>query len=154
MSRAQTTFAVALTAMTLVITTVGLYVPSKARRRGATYKGTPGQWAFYAHRVSGFLVFFFLLLHVVDVATIRWPGAYDEIHRLYGNVLLRSFEVGLLFALLFHTLNGLRIVVLDFFPRQVANERRLLTAVVVLTFAAGLPGAFVIMKPFLDGHFG
>src|SRR5205085_6136315 len=109
---------------------------------------------FVAHRVSGFLVFFFLLLHIVDVATIRWPGVYDEIHRLYGNVLLRSFEVGLLFALLFHTLNGLRIVVLDFFPGQVAKERRLLTAVVVLTLAAGLPGAFVIMKPFLDGHFG
>jgi succinate dehydrogenase / fumarate reductase cytochrome b subunit len=125
------------------------------RDKGATvYKGRSGQWAFVAHRVSGFLVFFFLLLHIVDVATIRWPGVYDEIHRLYGNVLLRSFEVGLLFALLFHTLNGLRIVVLDFFPRQVANERRLLTAVVVLTFAAGLPGAFVIIKPFLDGHFG
>ena len=43
-------------------------------------------------------------------------------------------------------------MVLDFFPGQVANERRLLTAVVVVTLAAGLPGAFVIMKPFLDGH--
>lgn len=124
-------------------------------RAGATvYRGKGGQWAFVAHRVSGFLVFFFLLLHIVDVATIRWPGTYDEIHRLYGNVLLRSFEVGLLFALLFHTLNGLRIVVLDFFPGQVAKERRLLTAVVVITLAAGLPGAFVIMKPFLAGRFG
>jgi succinate dehydrogenase / fumarate reductase cytochrome b subunit len=119
---------------------------------GTFYKGRGGQWAFVGHRVSGFLVFFFLLLHIVDVATIRWPGVYDEIHRLYGNVLLRSFEVGLLFALLFHTLNGLRIVVVDFFPGQVARERRLLTAVVVITLAAGLPGAFVIMKPFLDGH--
>ena len=127
---------------------------SGASKTGGTfYKGEGGQWAFVAHRVSGFLVFFFLLLHIVDVATIRWPGVYDEIHRLYGNVLLRSFEVGLLFALLFHTLNGLRIVVMDFFPGQVAKERRLLTAVVVITLAAGLPGAFVIMKPFVDGHF-
>jgi len=128
---------------------------SGAPPTGATvYRGKGGQWAFIGHRVSGFLVFFFLLLHIVDVATIRWPGVYDEIHRLYGNVLLRSFEVGLLFALLFHTLNGLRIVVLDFFPGQVANQRRLLTAVVVVTLAAGLPGAFVIMKPFIDGRFG
>jgi succinate dehydrogenase / fumarate reductase, cytochrome b subunit len=126
--------------------------PGGARSGGTFYKGRGGQWAFVGHRVSGFLVFFFLLLHIVDVATIRWPGVYDEIHRLYGNVLLRSFEVGLLFALLFHTLNGLRIVVVDFFPGQVANERRLLTAVVGLTLAAGLPGGFVIMKPFLDGH--
>ncbi len=55
---------------------------------------------------------------------------------------------------MFHTLNGLRIVVVDFFPGQVAKERRLLTAAVALTFAAGLPGAYVIMKPFLDGRFG
>ncbi len=127
---------------------------ARARSGATVYKGKGGQWAFVGHRVSGFLVFFFLLLHIVDVATIRWPDVYDEIHRLYGNVLLRSFEVGLLLALLFHTLNGLRIVVVDFFPGQVAHERRLLTAVVVLTLAAGLPGAFVIMKPFLDGRFG
>ncbi len=129
-------------------------VSGKVKSGATVYKGKGGQWAFVGHRVSGFLVFFFLLLHIVDVATIRWPGVYDEIHRLYGNVLLRSFEVGLLFALLFHTLNGLRIVVVDFFPGQVANERRLLTAVVVLTLAAGLPGAFIIMKPFLEGRFG
>jgi succinate dehydrogenase / fumarate reductase, cytochrome b subunit len=121
---------------------------------GTGYRGKGGQWAFVAHRVSGFLVFFFLLLHIVDVATVRWPAVYDEIHSLYGNVLLRLFEVGLLFALLFHTLNGLRIVVVDFFPGQTGNDKRLLTAVVGLTLVAGLPGAFVIMKPFLEGRFG
>ena len=128
---------------------------ASAIRRGATvYRGRGGQWAFVAHRVSGFLVFFFLLLHIVDVATVRWPAVYDEIHRLYGNVLLRMFEVGLLLALLFHTLNGLRIVAVDFFPGQAGNERRLLRAVIGLTLAAGIPGAYVIMKPFLDGRFG
>jgi hypothetical protein len=34
----------------------------------------------------------------------------------------------------------------------VANERRLLTAAVVLTLALGVPGAWVIMKPFFEGH--
>lgn len=152
MSRAQTTFAVALAAVTLVITAVGLYVPSRARRQGATYKGTPGQWAFYAHRVTGFLVFAFLLLHVVDVSLLRWPSLYNDVHRLYGNVLLRLFEVGLLFSLLFHALNGLRIIAVDFFPGAVANERRLLGAAVALTVAAGVPAAVVIMWPFVAGR--
>ncbi len=57
------------------------------------------------------------------MATIRWPRVYDQIHSLYGNVLLRTFEVGLLFALLFHTLNGLRIVAVDFWPGQTGNHR-------------------------------
>jgi len=116
------------------------------------YKGKSGQWAFVGHRVTGFLVFFFLLLHVVDVSLVRWPDLYDDVHAVYGNVLLRLFEVGLLFALVFHSLNGLRIVAVDFFPGAVANERRLLTAVVVLTLALGVPGGYVILHPFLAGH--
>lgn len=123
-----------------------------AVKTSTTYRGKSGQWAFVAHRVSGFLVFLFLLLHIVDVSTVRWPSVYDEIHSLYGNVLLRLFEVGLLFALLFHTFNGLRIVAVDFFPGAVAKERRLLGVAVFLTLAAGIPGGYVILHPFIAGR--
>ena len=116
-----------------------------------TYKGKSGQWAFLGHRVSGVLVFLFLLLHIVDVSLVRWPSVYDDVHDVYGNVVLRVFEVGLLLALLFHSLNGLRIVAVDFFPGAVANERLLLTGVVLLTLLAGIPGGLVIMWPFLEG---
>ncbi|HVL06781.1 MAG TPA: succinate dehydrogenase, cytochrome b556 subunit [Acidimicrobiales bacterium] len=116
------------------------------------YKGKAGQWAFLGHRVTGFLVFLFLLLHIVDVSLLRWPETYDQVHRLYGNVLLRLFEVGLFFALLFHTFNGVRIVAVDMFPEAVRNQRRLLQAVVALTVAIGVPGGVVIMWPFIEGR--
>ena len=116
------------------------------------YKGKAGQWAFLGHRITGFLVFLFLLLHIVDVSLLRWPETYDQVHRLYGNVLLRLFEVGLLFALLFHTFNGVRIVAVDVFPEAVRNQRRLLQVVVALTLLAGVPGGVVIMWPFIDGR--
>ncbi|CAN5146901.1 succinate dehydrogenase, cytochrome b556 subunit [soil metagenome] len=116
------------------------------------YKGRSGQWAFVGHRISGVLVFLFLLLHIVDVSLINISAElYDEVHQLYGNVVLRLFEVGLLFALLFHSLNGLRIVALDFFPGAVRQERRLLSAVVFLTVSVGLPCGYIILKPFIDG---
>lgn len=121
-------------------------------RSSTTYRGKSGQWAFLGHRISGFLVFMFLLLHIIDVSMVRWPGVYDDIHRLYGNILMRVFEVGLLFALLFHTFNGLRIAAVDLFPGAVAKERRLLGAAVFLTLAAGIPGGYVILKPFIDGR--
>ena len=126
--------------------------PPPVTTRTRPYRGKSGQWAFIGHRVSGFLIFFFLLLHIVDVSLVRWPALYDDVHDVYGNALLRVFEVGLLFALLFHSLNGLRIVAVDFFPGAVRNERRLLTAAVGLTLALGVPGAWVIMKPFVEGH--
>lgn len=127
-------------------------VPPGRSEAGTRYRGKSGQWAFIGHRVSGFLVFLFLLLHIIDVSLVRWPGAYDQVHRLYGNVVLRVFEVGLLFALLFHSFNGLRIVAVDLFPEAVRNQRRLLQAVVAVTLLAGVPGGVVILWPFIRGR--
>ncbi len=117
------------------------------------YKGKSGQWAFVGHRISGFLVFMFLLLHIVDVSLVNADvELYDDVHELYGNVLLRLFEVGLLFALLFHSFNGLRIITLDFFPGMVRNERKLSSVVLVATLVIGIPSAYVIMHPFIAGR--
>lgn len=117
------------------------------------YRGKSGQWAFIAHRVTGFLVFFFLLLHVVDVSLINAsPELYDEVHRLYGNVMLRMFEVGLLAALLFHSFNGLRIVMIDFFPGAIRNEKQMFRVVVFFTVVLTAVGGFVIMRPFVEGR--
>ena len=104
------------------------------------YRGKSGQWAFIGHRVSGFLVFLFLLLHIVDVSLLRWPETYDQVHRLYGNVLLRLFEVGLLLALVFHSFNGLRIVAIDFFPDAVSSPCRKPSSMRFLTFSSSARG--------------
>ena len=121
--------------------------------RSTLYRGKSGQWAFVGHRVSGFLVFFFLLLHIIDVSLIARPELYDEVHEVYGNILLRLFEVGLLAALVYHSLNGLRIVIIDFFPGAVRNEKVMLTTVAFLTAVATVVGGYVIVKPFLDSRF-
>lgn len=122
--------------------------------KGNVYKGKAGQWAFIAHRVSGFLVFIFLLLHVIDVSLANVSESlYNDVHHLYGNILLRLFEVGLLFALLFHAFNGLRVVIVDFFPQAIQNQKALLQGVVALTLLTGIPGAFIIVKPWLEGRF-
>jgi succinate dehydrogenase / fumarate reductase, cytochrome b subunit len=119
------------------------------------YRGKSGQWAFVLHRITGFLVFFFLLLHVVDVSLINIdPELYNEVHELYGNVMLRLFEVGLLGALVYHALNGVRIVMIDFFPGSIRNEKAMFTVVSFLTIVLTAVGGFIIMKPFLEGTAG
>lgn len=119
------------------------------------YKGKSGQWAFVMHRITGFLVFMFLLLHVVDVSLVNIDtDLYNEVHELYGNVLLRLFEVGLLGALLFHAFNGLRIVMIDFFPGAIRSEKIMFKIVVFFTLILTAVGGFVILKPFLEGTAG
>ena len=119
------------------------------------YRGKSGQWAFVLHRITGFLVFFFLLLHVVDVSLINIDAElYNEVHDLYGNVMLRLFEVGLLAALIYHALNGVRIVMIDFFPGSIRSEKRMFTVVLFLSVVLTAVGGFIIMKPFLEGTAG
>ncbi len=119
------------------------------------YKGKSGQWAFVMHRITGFLVFMFLLLHVIDVSLVNLDtDLYNEVHELYGNVMLRLFEVGLLGALLFHAFNGLRIVMIDFFPGAIRSEKIMFKIVVFFTVILTLVGGFVILKPFLEGTAG
>ena len=74
------------------------------------YRGKSGQWAFLFHRITGFGVFLFLMLHVVDVSLTNNRRLYNDVHALYGNV-------------------------------------------VFLTVAAGIPGGYIILRPFLEGHF-
>jgi succinate dehydrogenase / fumarate reductase, cytochrome b subunit len=117
------------------------------------YKGRSGQWSFVAHRTTGFLVFFFLMMHIIDVSLINYEGLYDEVHALYHNVFMRLFECGLLFALWFHSLNGLRIIAVDFFPGAVKKEKSLSGWVVGLTLAVCIPMSYIILKPWIDGNF-
>ena len=130
--------------------------PSKAPgpyARSSVYKGKSGQWAFVLHRITGFLVFFFLLLHIVDVSllNVHHGSTYNEVHRLYGNIMLRLFEVGLLFGLVYHSLNGLRIVMIDFFPGAVRNQKNLTSVVLGLTTLLTIIGGVIIVKPYFTG---
>lgn len=106
------------------------------------------RWAFVAHRATGVAVFAFLLLHVFDVALYTLsPSRFDNVHHLYGTAPMRVFECLLLYAILFHTFNGLRLVLLDIAELGSITARRLLQGAVVLAVVAGSGAAIVILRP-------
>src|ERR687889_244465 len=108
------------------------------------------RWAFYVHRFTGFAVFAFLCLHIVDISLYTFaPEAFDEVHALYGWTPMRLFECVLLFAILFHTFNGLRIMAIDVADLGSRVSRGLLIGTVVLTALLGLGGSAIIMAPVL-----
>ena len=96
-------------------------------------------------------MFLFLLLHIVDVSTLNDPHVYNQIHQLYGNIFLRLFEVGLLFALLFHALNGLRVIMIDFWPGVIKNEKGVFNFMLSLAIVLTIIGGWFIVKPFFLG---
>ena len=87
-------------------------------RRGSVYRGDAGMWSWVAHRITGVLTFFFLFAHVLDTALVRVsPEAYNEIIETYKNPIVNLLEVGLVGAVLFHALNGIRIMLVDFWSK-------------------------------------
>jgi succinate dehydrogenase / fumarate reductase cytochrome b subunit len=114
---------------------------------GTLYRGREGMWSWVAHRITGVLIFFFLLVHVLDTALVRVsPEAYNEVIGTYKNPVVGLGETGLVAAILFHALNGLRVMAVDFWDRGTRLQRQLFYGVVVLWLA--------LMIPFTIRHLG
>lgn len=111
-------------------------------------QASEGRWAFYLQRLSGAGVFGFLALHVVDVSVFAFSASlYNSVHRLYGSPVLRVLECGLVFAVLFHALNGLRLLAVDTLRIGLRASRYWLGVVGMLTLGAGIASSIVILAP-------
>jgi succinate dehydrogenase / fumarate reductase cytochrome b subunit len=89
---------------------------------GTVYRGHEGQWSWLFHRVTGVAIILFLFAHVVDTAVVGWgPEAYNRVASVYHNPIVRTLELGLVAAVLFHSFNGIKIMLIDFFPGLVRH---------------------------------
>ncbi len=107
---------------------------------GTLYRGREGMWTWVAHRITGVVLFFFLFAHVVDTAMVRVsPEAYNTAVETYKNPVVGVMEVGLVAAVVFHALNGIRIILVDFWSQGPRYQRQMSYAVVVLFVVLILP---------------
>ena len=84
---------------------------------GTVYKGHEGQWSWMFHRITGVAVILYLFAHIVDTALVGWgPEAYNRVTDAYKNPAVHVLELGLVLAVLFHSINGIKITLIDFFP--------------------------------------
>ncbi|WP_087131383.1 succinate dehydrogenase, cytochrome b556 subunit [Microbacterium esteraromaticum] len=94
--------------------------------RGTLYRGGGGMWSWVLHRITGVAIFFFLLVHVLDTALIRLsPAAYDAVIGTYKNPIMAFGEVVLVAGIVFHAMNGLRIILVDFWSKGTKYQRQL-----------------------------
>ncbi len=94
-------------------------------RETLRYRGAIGQWSWVLHRLTGLGVVFFLILHVVDTSwSVFYPELYEKAIAVYQSPLFTLGEFGLVFAVVYHALNGLRIVVMDYNPKLWKYQER------------------------------
>jgi len=112
------------------------------------YRGSEGMLAWAFHRISGVAIWSFVVLHVIDIYLVGGnPDAYNEILKVYASLPGRVVEVLLGAALLYHALNGLRIIIMDFWPAMTVYHKQLWYLNWVVFIAVGLPVTYQIMAP-------
>jgi len=112
---------------------------------GTLYRGKVGMWSWVLHRITGVAIFFFLLVHVLDTSLVRLsPEAYNAVINTYKTPIIGLAELGLVAAILYHALNGLRIIAIDFWRKGVKYQNLMFWIVVAI--------AFVIFAAFAPRH--
>lgn len=122
---------------------------------GTLYRGGEGMWTWVLHRITGVGVFFFLLVHVLDTALVRVsPEAYDLIIATYKTPIVNLLEVGLVGAVLYHALNGLRVILIDFWARGPRYQRQMTWGIAAVWLALMVPGTFFMLRHTVEAMFG
>jgi len=128
-------------------------VSTIARGGAPVYWGDPGQYAWVLHRATGIGVLFFLLVHIIDIALIGLgKDLYNETVSFYGTPFLIPMEIALVGAVIYHSLNGIRIVLIDFWKAGgVRLERPLWYAMMGLTVLLTIPSGIIILAHAMGG---
>ena len=133
----------------------GQAVARRSRELGPLYKGTPaGQWSWIAHRITGVGILLFLFAHVVDTALVGWgPDAYNTVISLYHHPIVQIMELGLVGAVIYHALNGLRVMIIDFWPGAAVHNSKMVFTTVALFAAAMAPITYLMGTRILEDLF-
>ncbi len=121
------------------------------------YRGREGQLSFLLHRLTGLGTLLFLLIHILDTSTVYFfPKLYPEAIALYQTVPFEIGEIALVFAVLYHGANGLRIAFFDFFPKFWKKEysRNWVWITFIIAVVLWLPLATVMSYNILKFNFG
>lgn len=113
------------------------------------YRVSWAQLAWFGHRASGLGVLLFLFLHVVETSTVlAGPEVYDFTQGFYRNLPAKLGETVLVAALVYHSLNGLRVIAMDLWPGLTVYYRPLTYGVIAATVISMVPIGLLIIGPY------
>jgi succinate dehydrogenase / fumarate reductase cytochrome b subunit len=71
-----------------------------------------GMWAWLLFRISGLILVFYLGAHIIVISTGHFDKL-DSLMRSFDNPLMVLLDLALVVAVLYHALNGVRIILMD-----------------------------------------
>jgi succinate dehydrogenase hydrophobic anchor subunit len=105
-------------------------------------------------------ILFFLIIHVIDTfLVVVVPAWYDHTVAVYGGIwfngeyyafirwAFRFAELGLIASVVFHAVNGLGVILYDFWNKGTSNRRGILRGVQIAFWAIMIPTTFLVLYP-------
>jgi succinate dehydrogenase / fumarate reductase, cytochrome b subunit len=113
---------------------------------GLRYQGQGPMLTFVLHRIGGLGMAIFVTMHLL--ASFLGGDIGSFLNGIYENW---AFQIFIFFCVLFHAINGLRITIIDLFPRLLEHQRE----AIWIEWAVFIPvfgiAAFVILTSALGG---
>lgn len=125
------------------------------------YRGREGHYSFLLHRLTGLGTLLFLAIHIVDTSLVYFAeDLYEEAINIYRSTPFMIGEIFLVFSVIYHGVNGLRVIYLDMVKpaawtikaQRKAAQWTLAISIVLWIPAAGIMGYNLLFHNF--GMFG
>ncbi len=83
------------------------------------YKGQGPMLTFVLHRIGGLGMAIFIGVHILaSFIGGKTGGVINDIYQHWG------FQLFIFFCIFFHAINGMRITILDLFPKLIPHQRQ------------------------------
>ena len=105
------------------------------------YRGQGPMLAFVLHRIGGLGMAIFITVHILASFMGGKTGVF--LNTIYENWL---FQIFIFFCVLFHAINGLRITIVDLFPKLLPYEREAIWVEWAVFIPLYLIAVFVIIR--------
>ena len=89
-------------------------------------------YAWVAQRITGLILVGFLFMHLYTLSSVLGgEGTYNQTMRALERPLVKVGELFLIWVILYHVLNGFRLIIYNFFPAL--NHKTLAYAVLFIS---------------------
>lgn len=110
------------------------------------YRWFTGGWSWLLMRVTGLLFILYLGLHIYVLHFLAKEGAaFDRLMRTMNQPIFKLLEIGLLGVVIYHSLNGIRILIIDF-GRGAWYHKGLFWVLIAVGIVIFLAGAIPILS--------
>ncbi len=124
----------------------------------AGYRGREGHWSFLLHRITGLGTILFLTIHILDIGFVYFkPALFLDALALYQTTLFGIGEVFLVFCVLYHGINGLRVAYFDIFKPNlwaIDSQRKSTRVSLAISLVLWVPAALWMLRNLLMHNFG